>query len=79
MDILLKIVAFSAGLGLVVLAVSSAVQTFVLPRAASDVIVRVVFRNLRRLFNLAMRPARTRRRRASSSRRCCARRWRAAR
>ena len=59
MDILIKIVAFVAGLVLVVLAVSSAVQTFVLPRAASDVIVRVVFRNLRRVFNLAMRPTRT--------------------
>jgi hypothetical protein len=43
----------------VVLAVSSAVQTFVLPRAAQDVVVRVVFINLRRLFNLVMRPART--------------------
>ena len=59
MDILIKIVAFVAGVGLVVMAVSSAVQTFVLPRGASDVIVRVVFLNLRRIFNLAMRPART--------------------
>jgi len=59
MDILIKIVAFVAGLGLVVLAVSSAVQTFVLPRAAQDVVVRVVFINLRRLFNLVMRPTRT--------------------
>jgi len=59
MDILLKIVAFVAGLGLVVLAVSSAVQSFVLPRAAQDVIVSAVFRTLRRIFNLAMRPAST--------------------
>src|SRR5579859_2221441 len=58
MDILLKIVAFAAGLGLVVAAVASAVQAFVLPRAAADPVVRVVFRALRRLFNLAMRPAR---------------------
>jgi hypothetical protein len=58
MDILLKIVAFAAGLGLVVAAVASAVQTFVLPRAAADPVVRVVFRSLRRLFSLAMWPAR---------------------
>jgi hypothetical protein len=58
MDIILKIAVFLAGLGLVSAAVSSAVQTFVLPRAASDPVVRVVFRSLRRLFNLAMRPAR---------------------
>ncbi len=58
MDILLKILAFAVGLGLVVAAVASAVQTFVLPRAAADPVVQVVFRSLRRVFNLAMRPAR---------------------
>jgi hypothetical protein len=56
--ILLKVLAFAAGLGLVVAAVASAVQTFVLPRAASDPVVRVVFRALRRVFNLAIRRAR---------------------
>jgi hypothetical protein len=58
MEIILKVFVFLAGLGLVLMAVSSAVQTFVLPRAAPDLVVRVVFRGLRRLFNLAMRPAR---------------------
>ncbi len=46
------------GLGLAAAAVASAVQTFVLPRAAPDPVVRVVFRSLRRLFALAMLPAR---------------------
>ena len=50
--------AFAAGLVVVATAVSSAVRTFVLPRSAPDVVVRGVFINLRRLFNLAMRPAR---------------------
>ena len=58
MDILLKIVAFAAGLALVVAAVASAIQTFVLPRAASDPVVAVVFRSLRWMFDQAMRPTR---------------------
>jgi hypothetical protein len=58
MDIALKILAFLVGLGLAAAAVSSAVQTFVLPRSAPDPVVRTVFVNLRRLFELAMLPAR---------------------
>ena len=57
--IILRILAFIAGLGLVAAAVGSAVKTFVLPRSAPDVIVGIVFRNLRKLFELFMRPART--------------------
>lgn len=59
MEIALKIISFAAGLGLAVWAVSSAVRTFVLPRSALDLAVRAVFRNLRRLFELAMWPARS--------------------
>ena len=59
MDIFLHIIAFILGLGLAVEAVSSAIRTFVLPRSAPDTVVRLLFQSLRRLFGLAMRPART--------------------
>ncbi len=58
MDFVLRSVAFLAGLGLAGAAVSSAVRTFVLPRSAPDPVVRAVFLSLRRLFDLAMLPAR---------------------
>ena len=53
----LKIAAFGLGLWLVAVATASAVKTFVLPRAAVDKIVRVVFRFLRRLFDFFVRRA----------------------
>lgn len=55
MTIILKIVVFVLGLLLVWLVVASAVKTFVMPRAASDPIVRPWFRLLRRLFTLRLR------------------------
>ena len=55
MIIVLKILAFPVGLALVAIAVGSAIKTFVLPRAAPDPVVRVVFVNLRKLFQLIMR------------------------
>jgi hypothetical protein len=58
MEIFLKIMAFIVGLVVAATAVSSAVRTFVLPRSAPDLVVRAVFINLRRLFDLAMWPAR---------------------
>lgn len=59
MEIVLRIIAFVAGLGLAAGALLSAVRTFVLPRSAPDPVVRNVFRGLRRLFDLSMRPTRT--------------------
>lgn len=47
------------GLALVVVALFSAVKTFVLPRSAPDPVVRVVFRGLRRVFEVFTRQART--------------------
>jgi hypothetical protein len=57
--IILRILAFIAGLSLVAAAVGSAVKTFVLPRSAPDLIVRLVFQNLRKLFGVIMSPTRT--------------------
>ena len=54
MLILYRLLAFVAGLSLVVAAIGSAVKTFVLPRSAQDLVVQVVFRNLRKVFNLIM-------------------------
>lgn len=51
---LIRFITFLAGLGLVAAAVTSAVQTFVLPRAAPDPIVRFTFGALRRAFHLAL-------------------------
>jgi hypothetical protein len=50
---------FVTGLVLVIVTLLSAVRTFVLPRSAPDPIVSVVFRTLRRLFNLSMRGLRS--------------------
>lgn len=47
------------GLALVVVALFSAVKTFVLPRSAPDPVVGVVFRGLRRVFEVFTRRART--------------------
>lgn len=55
----LRLGVFTAGLGLVAVAIFSAVKTFVLPRSAPDLVVRFVFRSLRRIFELIMRPTRT--------------------
>jgi hypothetical protein len=51
MLIALRLLAFFLGLALIMLALRSAVKTFVLPRAAPDTITKFVFRSLRRLFN----------------------------
>ena len=57
--ILLQIAAFIAGLALVVWTVISAVETLVLPRSAPDLITRLVFVNVRRLFNLRLKHLKT--------------------
>jgi hypothetical protein len=53
--IIVFVLAFIIGLTMVVLTLKSALQTFVLPRAARDRITSVVFRAVRRLFELRMR------------------------
>ena len=47
----LHVAAFAAGAALVARTLLSAVKTFILPRGARDVIVGLVFRELRRVFN----------------------------
>lgn len=59
MDILIRIVIFILGALLVMGTLVSAVQTFVLPRSANVLLTRVVFRNMRRLFGLRTRKAKT--------------------
>lgn len=50
---LLEVLAVAAGAGLVLRANLSAIRTFVLPRATNDLITRIVFRALRRAFDVA--------------------------
>lgn len=57
--LLLRGISFILGLALVVLALMSAVKTFVLPRSAVDFITRAVFLSVRSMFNLRLRWART--------------------
>ena len=57
--ILLRVLAFILGFILVGLTVFSAVETFVLPRAANDPLARFVFVTIRRVFNLLMRQTRS--------------------
>jgi hypothetical protein len=52
---LLRILAFLAGLLLTVATVTSAVRTFALPRGAPDSIASAVFAGIRRLFSLRLR------------------------
>ena len=57
MTAFLHTLAFAVGLLVVLRTLLSALRTFVLPRAALDKIVRLLFRILRIVFNLAMRLA----------------------
>lgn len=51
---ILRVLAFLVGMWLVAVAVRSAVRTFLLPRAAPDVVAFGVFRLLRTLYNLRL-------------------------
>lgn len=55
MDWLLRALSFVFGLGIVVSAFTSAISMFVLPRAAPNQVVRLVFGLSRRVFEFAMR------------------------
>jgi hypothetical protein len=57
MDVLLSILVFAAGLALVVYIVLSAIRTFVLPRAASELLTRLLFLTIRFLFDLRAKKA----------------------
>ena len=51
------------GILLVLRAILSSIRTFVLPRAANDLIARMVFRSVRRVFDLVIGPMKSYRRR----------------
>lgn len=55
MDPILRVVVFLLGLTLAARAVFSAVQTVVLPRSARDRLTTLVFRTLRRVFNVPLK------------------------
>ncbi len=59
MHILIHILVFMAGAAIVAGTLFSAIQTFVLPRSANDLLTRAVFRSIRRLFDIRLRRART--------------------
>jgi len=59
MQIFLHVLAFITGLSIVILTLSSAISTFVLPRAARSQLNRIVFGLLRRLFNFILHFAKT--------------------
>lgn len=54
-----KVLAFMAGAAVVAGTMFSATQTFVLPRSAPDILTRVVFQTVRRLFELWLLGARS--------------------
>ena len=51
----LKIAAFVVGVLIVVRALSSAIRVFVLPRASNELIARLVFTWMRRLFEMVIK------------------------
>ncbi len=59
MHVLSQVLWFALGIGLLVLVFDSVIRTFVLPRAATPLVTRVVFIGLRWCFNLIARAART--------------------
>ena len=54
-----RILVFAFGAAIVAGTLLSATRTFVLPRSANDPLTRVVFRTMRRLFDLRLRGARS--------------------
>lgn len=59
MDIVIRIIFFIVGVLIVYVTLTSAIKTFVLPRSANVFLTRLVFRNIRRVFDLRTRGART--------------------
>ncbi len=58
-ETLVRIAMGLVGIALVGLTLTSAIRSFVLPRAAPDFLTRVVFRTSRRVFNLWAKPAKS--------------------
>jgi len=58
-DIVLRILFFVVGFLIVYATLTSAIKSFVLPRSANVFLTRLVFRNMRSLFELRVRNART--------------------
>ncbi len=54
---ILQILAFVAGVTLIVITIASAVRTFLVPRALQTTLARTVFIGVRRLFRLRARPS----------------------
>ena len=52
LDIAERIVAFAAGIAIVIGTVLSAVRTFVLPRSSPTILTRVIFLTMRDLFSI---------------------------
>src|SRR4029079_12871394 len=59
MHVLSQVLWFALGIGLIILVFDSVIRTFVLPRAATPIVTRIVFIALRACFNLVARTART--------------------
>ncbi len=57
--ILLQILAFLAGVVVVAGTIFSAIETFVLPRSTQDILSRLVFRGMRKIFAIPLHWART--------------------
>ena len=55
--VILQILAFVAGVTLIVITIASAVRTFLVPRALQTTLARTVFIGVRRLFRLRARPS----------------------
>lgn len=54
LNVIMRLLSFALGFYIVVGTLISAIRTFVLPRSAPDFLTRLIFRNMRRLFNLRM-------------------------
>src|SRR4051794_37776908 len=59
MHVLTQVLWFALGIGLILLVFDSVIRTFVLPRAATPIVTRVVFIALRSCFNLVAKAARS--------------------
>jgi hypothetical protein len=59
MHVLTEVLWFALGIALLLLVADSVIRTFVLPRAATPIVTRLVFIGLRSCFNLVARAART--------------------
>jgi hypothetical protein len=57
--VVIQILSFLFGLAIVIATIVSAIRTFVLPRSAPDIFSAIVFKGMRRIFNVPMHWAKT--------------------